>query len=144
IEEFRTRLYAIEQESKEAGGFQPQWQLVKISLAFVAALLGAYDPRRYAFYHHGKLRKSYEELVGPWPKLQGGPLYEHVCEFVQAVSDALTAEGVPVRDLIDAQSFLYLRAADDESPLEPTKAPTRKPSPAAATHLVVKWSPSIE
>jgi MoxR-like ATPase len=143
VDEFRSRLYSIEQDSKAAGGFQPQWQLVRPSLAFVGALLGAYDPAQYTFYHATKLRTSYEEFVGPWPKLHGGPLYEHVCEFVRAVRASLEAEEVPVRDLIDTQSFLYLRARDRDADVKEV-ATTSAPSGPAPMDLVVKWSAAIE
>ncbi len=38
-----------------------------------------------------------------------GEIYERVADFVADVGDALRRQGAPARDLIDAQSFLYLR-----------------------------------
>jgi hypothetical protein len=139
VEAFRAALYEAEERSKALGGFRPEWSVIRIGLAFVAAILGAYDPSRYTFYHQGKLKKSYEEFVGHWPKERGGALYETLCAFVQRVSDALEVQGAPIRDLIDAQSFIYLRAeAPQESPRQPREEP--EPETPTALHLVAKWS----
>ena len=132
VEGFRSRLYAAEEASMERGGFKPEWKLIKISLAFTAALLGTFDPSRYTPYHHGKLKKSYEDFVGPWPKQQGGELYATVCGFVQAVADALRRQGAPIEDLIDAQSFLWLRA--DQTGV------SKNLDRVGALHLIAKWS----
>ena len=113
-------MYEIEERSKAAGGFRPEWKLVRMTLAYVAAILGSFDPTRYTFYHQGKLRHSYEQLVGPWPKERGGALYATLCNFVSEVAAALERQGTPVRDLIDAQSFLYLRANITAPPEAPT------------------------
>jgi MoxR-like ATPase len=144
---FRAALYAVEEKSKAAGGFQPNWQFVNISLAFVAALLGAYDPQRFTFYHQGKLRFSYEQFVGPWPSEKAGALYEILCEFVQGVRDDLVRQGAEVRDLIDAQSFLFLRAPTKEaaSASEQSSSSTVSVNPPTGRplvplHLVVKWA----
>jgi hypothetical protein len=67
VDGFRDAIYAVEERSKSAGGFAENWQLGKPSLGFVAALLAAVDPQQFTFYHAGKLRFSYEELVGRWP-----------------------------------------------------------------------------
>jgi hypothetical protein len=111
VDGFRDQLYAAEQGAQAAGEFEPNWSLVPIALAFVAALLGAYDPEQYTFYAAGPLRQSYEELVGAWPRGSAGERYEVMCEFVQSVREELIRLGVPARDMIDAQSFIWLRRA---------------------------------
>jgi hypothetical protein len=138
IEGFRSALYATEERSRAVGGFRPEWKLIRISLAFTAALLGSFDPTRYTPYHQGKLKKSYEEFVGPWPKESGGALYETLCDFVKRVADALEEQGAPVRDLIDAQSFLYLRASATDEEDDQDVSPEGPGAPAL--HLVAKWS----
>jgi hypothetical protein len=138
VELFRASLYATEEASQAAGGFRPEWNLIRISLAFTAALLGAFDPTRYTPYHQGKLRKSYEDFVGPWPREQGGKLYETVCDFVQRVGEALEEQGAPIHDLIDAQSFLWLRASAAEGPAD--EDTVDEAGVPAALHLVAKWS----
>jgi hypothetical protein len=37
-----------------------------------------------------------------------GDVYEGVCEFILSVADELKAKGIPVQDMIDAQSFVWL------------------------------------
>jgi hypothetical protein len=130
VEGFRDGLYAVEEQAQATGVFKPEWKLIRISLAFTAALLGAFDPSQFTFYHQGKLRKSYEEFVGPWPNQNGGALYETLCEFVESVAGALERQGAPIEDLIDAQSFLYLRAAEQPSEVDTV----------GTLHLVAKWS----
>ncbi|HLM93618.1 MAG TPA: hypothetical protein VK273_07395, partial [Gaiellaceae bacterium] len=141
VEGFRSSLYEIEEASKAAGGFKPDWNLIRISLAFTAALLGAYDPSRYTFYHQGKLKKSYEEFVSPWPKAQGGELSVHICDFIRRVATALEHQGVPIRDLIDAQSFVYLRAwAAEQDSGDEEETDVAAAATAPTLHLVAKWS----
>jgi 5-methylcytosine-specific restriction protein B len=112
VEGFREAVYAVQERSKIGGGFAENWQVGRPSLGFVAALLAAVDPQRFTFYHRGKLRFSYEEFVGQWPAGSRGTLYATLCEFVRAVFTDLRQQGAPARDLIDAQSFLWLRAQD--------------------------------
>ena len=52
------------------------WKPQNVTLAFVGALLGAFDPQRYSFYSYGKLSHSYLEFVAPWPKGTLGERYE--------------------------------------------------------------------
>ena len=139
IESFRDALYRLQERSQAAGGFQPQWKVNRISLAFTAALLASYDPTRHTFYHHGKLKKSYEDFVGLWPREQGGALYAIVCDFVLEVAEALEAQGAPIQDLIDAQGFLWLRA---QGPSTSQTVDGAEETPVGAIlHLVAKWSP---
>ena len=49
-----------------------------------------------------------------------GEIYAEVCDFVRSVAEELKSHGVPVRDLIDAQSFVWLsfgKTAKQEVPL---------------------------
>jgi len=91
--------------------------LFKVALPFVAMVLGAYDPTKYTFYSAGALKRGYE-LFAPgveWRKGGGGRKYAEMCDFVEAVAASLRGQGVPVRDLIDAQSFIWISASDGGS-----------------------------
>jgi hypothetical protein len=58
-------------------------------------------------------RSTGYDLYAPgfeWPTgVSVGERYAEVCAFVAAVAEALRVKGVSVRDLIDAQSFIWLR-----------------------------------
>jgi hypothetical protein len=109
IDRFRTELVAIEERAQDLPSWHEKWQIVRPSLSFIAALLAGVDPQRFSFYHQGKLRAAYEPLVGEWPKGTLGEVYSEVVDFVNDVGEALERQGAPIQDLIDAQSFLYLR-----------------------------------
>ena len=125
VDRFRDDLYAVSQELERKGGYEPNWRLFKVSLSFVAMILGAVDPTRYSFYPAGVMKRASDAYLGPtaWPTGTAGERYEWVCAFVAAVRDALKAEGVPVVDLIDAESFLWLRFET------PAPAPPPPPGP---------------
>ena len=123
VDRFRERLYNVSQTLQQKGGFLPNWQLFRLSLAFVAMVLTGYDPSRYTFYSHGALRHGYERYAPDvaWPKGSMGEIYAQVCAFVQAVGAALKEQGAPVQDLIDAQSFVWIsflaaKTADESKP----------------------------
>ena len=136
VDRFRDDLYAVAQELEHKGGFEANWRLFKVSLSFVATILGAADPTRYTFYPAGAMRRAFDAYLGPsaWPSGTAGERYEGVCAFVAAVRDALAAAGLPVTDLIDAESFLWLRF-EAPAPATPTAtaptaaAPAAKPAP---------------
>ena len=109
VDRFRADHERIERQAQALPSWQENWQIIQSSLAFVAALLGGIDTERFSFYISGKLRPAYEDLVGAWPRGSSGVVYEHVVGFVTEVRGALERQGAPVRDMIDAQSFLYLR-----------------------------------
>lgn len=95
-----------------------------IQLSFVATLLGGYDRSRYTFYHFGALSQGFktytsEELLQWAP---AGEKYASACEFVAKVRETLLKRGVQARDMIDAQSFIWLSRPGSE--LDPA---TRKP-----------------
>jgi MoxR-like ATPase len=125
IDRFREDLYAVQTRLRELGGFERNWRLINVSLAFVAALLGAYDPSRYTFYAYGSIRRAFDDFGMEWPQgtVTAGEKYQVVRDFVAAVADALRAAGVPVQDLIDAQSFLYMRLerGRTQTPPEPAR-----------------------
>ncbi|GIW20820.1 MAG: hypothetical protein KatS3mg065_1116 [Chloroflexota bacterium] len=118
---FRDALYRIQERLQERGGFEPHWRLLSVSLGFVAAWLGAYDPSRYAFYAYTPIRRAFQDFGVPWPpgNLTAGEKYEVICAFMRAVLDRLAEAGLPVTDLIDAQSFVYMR--------RPTPPPSTRP-----------------
>lgn len=136
VDRFRDDLYAVAQELEHKGGFEANWRLFKVSLSFVATILGAADPTRYTFYPAGAMRRASDAYLGPtaWPSGTAGERYEGVCAFVAAVRDALAAAGLPVTDLIDAQSFLWLRF---ESPAPAFPAVT---APAVTTATMAPTS----
>jgi hypothetical protein len=111
VDRFRDDLYGVAQELERKGGFEANWRLFKVSLSFVAMILGAVDPTRYTFYAAGAMRRAFDAYLGPtaWPTGTAGERYERICAFVAAVHDTLETKGVPVVDLIDAQSFIWLR-----------------------------------
>jgi SpoVK/Ycf46/Vps4 family AAA+-type ATPase len=117
VDSFRNQLYAVCKGLQTRGGFLPNWRLLAVQLSFVAMVLGAYDPLRYAFYSHKALRHAYQRYAPgtDWPKGSAGERYEGMCEFVRAVATDLSSQGVPIKDLIDAQSFIW-RALEDTHP----------------------------
>jgi hypothetical protein len=111
VDDFRSDLTFTAGEFGRRGGVLPHGE-VEISLAFAAVVLGGFDPSRYTFYMAGSLRRGYEYYArgSDWPtRCSMGERYEDVCAFVKSVEQALLAGGLPVRDLIDAQSFMWLR-----------------------------------
>ncbi len=132
VDTFRDALYNVCLALEQKGGFLPGWRLFRVSLSFVAMLLGGYDPTRYTFYSSGALRHGYERYSpdARWPSGSRGEVYAEVCTFVQAVSDALRAYGVPIEDLIDAQSFIWISFSATKK-AKPT--PTSKPAARVAS-----------
>jgi 5-methylcytosine-specific restriction protein B len=94
-------------------------------------VLGAVDPTRYSFYPAGVMKRASDTYLGStaWPTGTAGERYEWVCAFVGAVRDTLKTAGVPVADLIDAESFLWLRfeTPAPPPPLPPGPGPEPKP-----------------
>ena len=91
-------------------------------LSFVAMLLAGYDRGRYTFYHFTALEAAYRqygsaELRQSTPP---GAKYADVCAFVRGVLQALRDHDVPAKDMIDAQSFIWLTRPG--GPLDPTRA----------------------
>jgi len=109
IDAFRDAIPDIQTRLRDAGGFRPKWQVVKPSYQFIGMLLGAYDPAQYTFYHAGNLKTALEELGAQWPRMNGGQKYYEVCGLVREAHKAFEDAGLPVRDLIDTQSLLYMR-----------------------------------
>jgi hypothetical protein len=122
VDSFRVALVSVEEEAQKRPSWHENWQIVKPSLSFIAALLSGVDPDRFSAYPQTKLRPAYEELRGPWPTGSLGAIYGQVVDFVSDVKAALVEQGAPARDLIDAQSFLWawgeLGTGDDPAPLE--------------------------
>jgi hypothetical protein len=131
VDRFRDDLYVVAQELERKGGFETNWRLFKVSLSFVATILGAADPTRYTFYPAGAIRRASDAYLGPaaWPSGTAGERYEGICAFVAAVRDALAAAGLPVTDLIDAESFLWLRFENPAPAVPAAVAPAPKTAP---------------
>lgn len=111
VDRFREDLYEICRTLQRKGGFLPNWELHHVSLAFVALILGAYDKDRHTFYNAGALRYGYKRYApgAEFPGGSAGEKYAAVCEFVKEIESALQSGGAPAEDLIDAQSFVWLR-----------------------------------
>jgi MoxR-like ATPase len=109
VDRFREELRAVEDQAQELPSWHSQRGPVSIQLPFIGAVLGAYDPSRYTFYHAERLKEAVLDFGHDWGRYRGGERYEMSCEFVRGVADALRGHGVAIRDLIDAQSFIYLR-----------------------------------
>jgi AAA domain (dynein-related subfamily) len=133
VESFRDQFDSIGLALEKKGGFLPNWRHFRESLSFVAMVLAGYDPNQYTFYSKGALRHGYERYApeAAWPKGTMGEIYAAVCSFVQAVADELKEQGVPVQDLIDAQSFIWLSfgAAKKEVAEGGPKKPEAEPAP---------------
>ncbi len=109
IDTFRDDVSGLQATLRDLGGFRPKWQIVGASFQFIAMILGAYDPSQYTFYHAGNLKAALENLGASWPHINGGQRYVEVCRLVRDAHEAFLEAGIPVRDLIDTQSLLYVR-----------------------------------
>ena len=139
INVFRNEIKDVQSQLRDQGGFRPKWQIVGASFQFVGMILGAYDPSQYTFYHAGNLKTALESLGAVWPRMNGGQRYVEVCELLREAHDALLVAGVSVRDLIDTQSLLYIRGAEEnKSQRERTKQISDSPS----KEVTVKEQPS--
>ena len=134
VDAFREQTYSAQQALERKGGFLPNWTLFRLSLSFVAMVLTGYDPSRYTFYSHGALRHGWERYApdAAWPKGSMGEIYAQMCEFVQSVAAELKTHGVPVRDLIDAQSFVWISFLDAQEREAATQAEPVTAAPARA------------
>jgi MoxR-like ATPase len=110
VDGFRDELYAVQQRLQQAGGFLPKWRLLRVSLSFVAAILGSFDRAKYTYYAYKPLRGAFDDFGVDWPATgTAGSKYATVCDFVYGVQESLRSQGVAVEDMIDAQSFVWLR-----------------------------------
>lgn len=122
INRLREAMADIQARLRDAGGFEPNWKVRPPNYTFIGLVLGAFDPNRYTFYHSGNLQRGLQALGLRWPATRGGRLYAEVCDLVQGVFQALKKDGVPVRDLIDAQSFLFILGHPERQEGEPGTA----------------------
>lgn len=127
VDSVREQLYEIQRTLQDKGGFLPRWNLLKVSLSFVGAVLGAYDPDRYTFYSAKPIDRAM--AAHGWPRLKGtsGQRYEDVCNFVRAMLGALRVRDVPVQDLIDAQTYIWHREFDGAA-ATPVRANVQAPA----------------
>src|SRR4029079_3113877 len=89
---FRDDLYAVQQRLQQQGGFLPNWHLLRVSLSFVAAILGSYDRMQFTYYAYTPLRGAFEDFGIDWPSTgTAGSRYETVCDFVAGVKESLLA-----------------------------------------------------
>lgn len=125
VDRFREEMEQIQVHLRDGGGFEPGWKVRQPSLQFVGLILGAYDLKQYTFYHAGSLQRGLEALGVRWPSSSGGRRYAEVCSLVQNTLQALSERGVPARDMIDAQSFLYLLTGHEPHPNGDGPSPER-------------------
>jgi len=140
IDSFRQELAEIMRELERRGGFEPGWTQFTPSLSFVAMILGAYDPTQFSFYAAGVLRQGFETFAQghEWPKGSAGTRYVGVCDFVHSVFGELATRGIPVKDMIDAQSFIWLSADSHEVEVTGTSSGESKEGAVLDVELVVK------
>jgi hypothetical protein len=86
----------------------------------------------------GAMEHGYEHyarwLTFPSSGCSRGEAYAEVCGFVASIAQALRAHGVPVRDLIDAQSFVWLRfCSGDKVHTAADSAARNNPKPRSKT-----------
>jgi 5-methylcytosine-specific restriction protein B len=134
VDLFRDELYAIQEDLQQQGGFLPKWRLLRVSLSFVAAILGSYDRTRFTYYAYTPLRGAFDDFGIDWPSTgTAGSKYATVCDFVLSVKESLLDENLPVEDMIDAQSFLWMRwsmkgpPATEEMPAPEPQVPAMDP-----------------
>lgn len=108
IDAFRGNAKELQASLRDRGGFRPKWQVVGASFQFIGMILGAYDPTQYTYYHAGNLRAALGDLGASWPRMNGGQRYAEVRGLVRDAHASLIDQDVPVRDLIDTQSLLFL------------------------------------
>src|SRR5207248_3331671 len=119
----------------QKGGFLPRWRLLRVSLSFVAAILASYDRTRFSYYAYKPLRGAFDDFGVDWPSTgTAGTKYTTVCEFVADVKESLVAAALPIEDMIDAQSFLWMRwsrktgtTAAEETPTPETQVAAMDP-----------------
>jgi hypothetical protein len=68
VDGFRDDLYVIQQRLQQQGGFLPKWRLLRVSLSFVAAVLGSYDRMRYTYYAYTPLRGASKTSASSGPR----------------------------------------------------------------------------
>jgi Domain of unknown function (DUF3883) len=80
------------------------------SLAFVGSILFGLDPTRYTSYNKGAIEhglRTYASRDG-FSSGSAGKKYEESCDLVASIYEALKRQGVPVINMIDAQSFVWI------------------------------------
>ena len=133
VDRFRETIPEIQAKLRAAGGFKSNWQILRPSYPFIGMILGAYDPTRYTFYHAGNLKASLEALGEVWPRTNGGKRYAEVCQLLRNAKTELLEVGVAARDLIDAQSLLYIYGMK-----------VREPGPAGGNGTREKGTPTVD
>jgi len=114
IKLFRNSLREIQGKARTSKRSPQQPLLRKPSLAFIGAILVGLDPTAYTAYNKRAIEHGLTKYarVDSLSKGSAGEKYSEACEFIKAVSDRLVADGVPIADLIDAQSFVWISAGN--------------------------------
>ncbi len=145
VERFREELGRLRRESQRRRRVTSNRTTRPVQLQFIAVFLGGYDRTRYTFYHFAALRAGYRQYASSefsqWTP--AGEKYADVCLFMSGVLRELRKHGVPAKDMIDAQSFIWLTRPGgplDSAARKPTTV-TIAPAPTssvAATELEVE------
>jgi 5-methylcytosine-specific restriction protein A len=134
VDGFQAEMKAIQRELKTRGDSHPSWPVLTPTDPFVGMVMASFDPTRFTFYQTGAVRRALEGIGAQWPSAGGGASYVAVCGLVREARDALQAEGIPVEDLIDTQSLLYMLGKSLEPAVESSQAPV--PETEADTNAV--------
>jgi MrcB-like, N-terminal domain/AAA domain (dynein-related subfamily) len=85
-------------------------------ISIASFLLMGWDPVSYPFYKPTPFEKV-ERVLG-WPRTleteSAGAVYAHHREFAQRLLDKLRKAGLGARDLLDAQSLIWILASSDD------------------------------
>jgi hypothetical protein len=145
IDTFRSTVPDFQARLRDLGGFKPKWQIFKPSYQFIGMILGAYDPAEYTFYHATNLKSALEALGAQWPRMNGGQRYAEVCNLVHEMHQAFKGVGLPVRDLIDTQSLLFIYGesfkAQKETPEKPAHVEGTQADPVEGLAQEILWHP---
>jgi len=110
VEEFQNTLRDIHRAagSKRRGTSAAAIRLP--SLAFVGSILFGLDPMRYTSYNKGVIEHGLREYASRdgFSNGSAGKKYEEACDLVTSIYEALKSRGVPVTNMIDAQSFVWI------------------------------------
>ena len=114
VEEFRDTLRDIHRAAVSRRRGTSAEAISLPSLAFVSSILFGLDPTRYTSYNRGVIEHGLREYASRdgFSSGSAGKKYEEACDFVTSIYEALKSKGVPVTNMIDAQSFVWISDAN--------------------------------
>jgi len=110
VEEFQDTLRNIHRAAATKRRGAPATAIRLPSLAFVGSILFGLDPMRYTSYNRGVIEHGLREYASRdgFSNGSAGKKYEEACDLVASIYEALKRRGVPVTNMIDAQSFIWI------------------------------------